>query len=421
MRFTETIWMAEDTSIDEAAGVIRGVKIIGTSSRNGRTYPPDVLRKAAPLYEGAMVNMNHREPGSGKGARVAEDRFGTLSAVSYREGKSPGLYGDMHYFKSHDMAGRVAEAQRRPELRNTFGLSHDADGEGRQTGGGFLVEKITKVHSVDVVSDPATNRSFFESVQLRTIRLSELVANLPADSKAKALMKQKMDQKVLDPNTEIEADPNQDPAADPEQAPEEAVDAAFRAEVVKAFDDEALDSAGRSSRIDGILKAHDEVKDTMAKAANNGQANNGNPADAGGSNGTPPAQEPQGKESQKVGESLNSDPTLASLQEEVRQLRAKDECRELLEETGRKSTPRLLKALIGMANNEDRKAFLEELGQVQEEKGHERVGAPKPKPRTTGQNTPPPNGDKDKCPTGKAIRESLMMDESLLELEESFK
>ncbi len=36
--------------VDAQAGVIRGVKILGLTSRNGRTYLPEALSGAAALY-----------------------------------------------------------------------------------------------------------------------------------------------------------------------------------------------------------------------------------------------------------------------------------------------------------------------------------------------------------------------------------
>ena len=54
--------------VDRQAGVIRGVKILGLESRNGRSYLPEALSQAAPLYEGAKVNVNH--PKSGPAGRA---------------------------------------------------------------------------------------------------------------------------------------------------------------------------------------------------------------------------------------------------------------------------------------------------------------------------------------------------------------
>ena len=54
--------------VDRLAGVIRGVKILGLESRNGRTYLPEALAAAAPLYEGAKVNVNHPKGAPGRPA-----------------------------------------------------------------------------------------------------------------------------------------------------------------------------------------------------------------------------------------------------------------------------------------------------------------------------------------------------------------
>jgi hypothetical protein len=45
--------------VDRALGVIRGIKILGPHSRNGREYLSDALARAVGLYEGAEVNVNH--------------------------------------------------------------------------------------------------------------------------------------------------------------------------------------------------------------------------------------------------------------------------------------------------------------------------------------------------------------------------
>ncbi|HEY2838457.1 MAG TPA: hypothetical protein VGJ26_04885, partial [Pirellulales bacterium] len=70
--------------VDRAAGVIRGVKILGLESQNGRSYLPEALAAAAPLYEGAKVNVNH--PKSFPAApRDYQDRLGAIHNVALRE------------------------------------------------------------------------------------------------------------------------------------------------------------------------------------------------------------------------------------------------------------------------------------------------------------------------------------------------
>src|SRR5215510_10167219 len=45
--------------VDREQAIIRGVKIIGLVSRNGRRYRSAALAQAVGMYEGAKVNVNH--------------------------------------------------------------------------------------------------------------------------------------------------------------------------------------------------------------------------------------------------------------------------------------------------------------------------------------------------------------------------
>jgi hypothetical protein len=77
-RIVEGFPAVRPEAVDAAAGVIRGVKLLGFSSRNGRTYPPEVVRSGVGLYEGAKVNVNH-PAGSDPGTpRIYEDRLGVI-------------------------------------------------------------------------------------------------------------------------------------------------------------------------------------------------------------------------------------------------------------------------------------------------------------------------------------------------------
>jgi len=154
----EEVVRSKPASVEAQTGIIRGVKILGLESVNGRRYSPTALKGAVRMYEGRAVNVDHpNKPGD---RRSSYDRFGKLSGVHFREGQ--GLYGDLHYLKTHPLAGPVAEAAKRmPDL---FGLSHNAQGDGRSgTDGVFVVESLTAVRSVDVVADPATTRGLYES------------------------------------------------------------------------------------------------------------------------------------------------------------------------------------------------------------------------------------------------------------------
>ncbi len=144
--------------VDSGAGVIRGVKLIGFESKNGRSYPPDVLRAAVTHYEGVKVNVDH--PRSPTDPRSVSDRIGVIKSARFVEGK--GVYGDFHFNPKHQLAEQIAwDAQHNPDA---VGFSHNATlrfRPGHQRGR-KIVESIAGVRSLDLVADPATTSGFFE-------------------------------------------------------------------------------------------------------------------------------------------------------------------------------------------------------------------------------------------------------------------
>ncbi|MEM0915917.1 MAG: hypothetical protein AAGK09_15080, partial [Planctomycetota bacterium] len=80
--------------------------------------------------------------------------------VRYVEGR--GLYGDLHFNPKHRIAEQFAwDAEHAPA---NVGLSHNVLAKTSRMGNGTKVDSITRVVSVDVVADPATNRSLYESI-----------------------------------------------------------------------------------------------------------------------------------------------------------------------------------------------------------------------------------------------------------------
>lgn len=143
--------------VDRRAGVVRGVKILGLQSRNGRTYLPEALGRAAKLYEGTKVNVNHPQ-GDPLSPRDYRDRIGAIRNVAVRSGE--GLFGDFHFNPKHALAEQLAwDAEHAPE---NVGFSHNVCARTSRRGDRLVVEAITKVQSVDLVADPATTRGLFE-------------------------------------------------------------------------------------------------------------------------------------------------------------------------------------------------------------------------------------------------------------------
>jgi hypothetical protein len=161
--------------VDRAAGVIRGVKLLGLESRNGRRYLPEALRAAASLYEGAKVNINHSK-GNPLAARDYQDRIGTVKQVAFRDGA--GLFGNLHYNPKHVLAEQLVwDAENAAE---NVGFSHNVLARTSRQQETVVVDAILQVNSVDLVADPATTRGLFESngdtVAAENVRLREELA-----------------------------------------------------------------------------------------------------------------------------------------------------------------------------------------------------------------------------------------------------
>jgi hypothetical protein len=143
--------------VDRAAGVLRGVKLIGLESLNGRRYRPEALSAAVTLYEGAKVNVNHPKEGP-LAPRDYRDRLGVIRQVEFRV--DDGLFGNLHFNPKHALAEQLAwDAENNP--RNV-GFSHNVLARLTRDGEQTVVEAITHVQSVDLVADPAATQGLFE-------------------------------------------------------------------------------------------------------------------------------------------------------------------------------------------------------------------------------------------------------------------
>ncbi len=146
--------------VDREAGVIRGVKLLGLSSRNGRRYRENALIEAIGMYEGAKVNINHPK-GHPLAPRDYQDRLGVVRGVQFRGGE--GLFGDLHFNPRHALSEQLVwDAEHAPQ---NVGMSHNVLARTKQAGDETVVEAITKVQSIDLVADPATTSGLYEQVE----------------------------------------------------------------------------------------------------------------------------------------------------------------------------------------------------------------------------------------------------------------
>lgn len=185
--------------VDQATGIVRGVKVLGFKSANGRVYRESAVSRAIRMYEGAKVNVDHPEGANDK-PRSYGDRFGHLRAIRQ---ESDGLYGDLHFNPKHRLAEQFAwDAEHAAE---NVGLSHNVMARTSKENGQVVVEEILKVNSVDLVADPATTRGLFEhqeqnmEITLESVRaeakiVEALKAEWLAEQKASGESKQLADE-----------------------------------------------------------------------------------------------------------------------------------------------------------------------------------------------------------------------------------
>lgn len=141
--------------IDEEAGILYDLALLGERSANGRRYPASTMQSALHLFEGRQSFLNH-----GRDADV--DRvLGVWKECRVEGGK---VRGNFHYFKSHPFAPRLVEAARRPELNNALGFSISGRGRTRTEDGETVVEELSDLGSIDCVAQPATVAGLYEGL-----------------------------------------------------------------------------------------------------------------------------------------------------------------------------------------------------------------------------------------------------------------
>ena len=325
-KLLERIALERTGSVDRENGVIPGVKLIGLVSKNGRRYSESALRKAASLYEGRIVNLNHVKAGQSRDVR---DLAGSISGVEFREGQ--GLFGNLRYLKG-DPAGEKVAALAESGIANV-GMSHDADGSVKRIGGENVVEEITAVNSVDVVFNPATTQSFKESTMKTTLR--KLIEATPYKHTAKLL--EMMPELAAEEPIDVPAVEEGESAPDPIDA----VADALAAKVADAIKDPDVTDAEVGQMAKAASKTVASVRADMEPKAE-----------------APADDKPEGdSEDEKTTEAIVAKAIAkhtAPLLEKLDAVAKRDDARSTLEAKGAAVTPQLLEELTAC---QDRKAM----------------------------------------------------------------
>jgi len=275
---------SDAAKVDHEAGIIRNVKILGAVSENGRRYTEGCMKSACGMYNGQHVNVDHCTEMSTEPRGVME-QVGIIKDPKMGEGG--GIYADIHILMNHSATPALMErAERFP---NSFGLSHDANGNVNSDGEEDVVEEITAVNSVDIVSAPATNAGLFESVKpkrsnMRTLR--QVLGKAAKQNKlAKALLEAEGEDDELKKALDSEATPEMDAAAEvppaegeeevvemdppvddpmPGSDPVEAMRAAIGEKAMAIFSDPDTDAGTKLAALKKLLIAQDKVSVEMA-------------------------------------------------------------------------------------------------------------------------------------------------------------
>ena len=364
------VWLGERVEadirgarVDRDAGVIRGVKVLGWESKNGRRYLPEAVKAAAKLYEGKSVRTNH--PRRAADQRDVLEVFGWLENVRVTDA---GMYADLHILNpTTELAESVfLAAEKKPDL---FGLSHNADGTTERRDGETVVSEITEVRSVDLVTDPATVGGLFEGRGRMKLKAFLESCRLPGKGKPakRKILARLFEDEMLDPALDAPMD-----APDVEAGPEdheEALRAGFEASchalVTKLLSGE-MDEAEGMKKLKELISSHGKLssKDAPVEETHDEDEDDLEESDE--------EEDEEGEEELEECEDDEEDmKESVKLRRKLKRLETREEVRELCESKGYSPSKAMLSALVAVPAA-DRDAI------ITEAKGHG-SGAKKPR------------------------------------------
>ncbi len=332
--------------VDRAAGVIRGVKVLGPTSPNthdqpGATstaYTPDCLKAAVPLFEGAAVYQNHPDRRQAHHPRKSEDKLGEL--VNARLGDD-GVYADLRLLLTRPLSASVLEAAEKMPSAYSLSINGEAD-DADVVRGVYTVRKIGLIRSVDIVAKGGTNKGLFEG-HMTTLReyLTGLAPKLDAVRRKRVKALLEADDMGMTDVDMAEPMPGDDPGADAaagvEGTPdhEQALWDGFRA-AMTAIIDGPDDAETKAKKIRQYLKAHEKLcSDEAAVEGEEVEEADEEEGDAVADDDDKPDEKDDKKDKKdKVKEG-----------EELRLLRAEKKCRQLCEAARVEADGTLLEAL----------------------------------------------------------------------------
>jgi hypothetical protein len=248
------------SKVDRESGIIRDVKVLGSVSRNGRTYSDRAKQDACKLLEGITVNFDHkRKPEEME--RGFMEGIGSLHGLEVRP---DGVYAkELRVKKSHPNAEVLFESAER--FPKSFGLSINAAGTTNKAGD--IVESIKQARSVDIVGNPATTNGLFESTNHKARRMVktsikqivESMGNKDYSARCSKIMEDGASAAMMGAPVEMD-DPGVDENGDATQPdPIEQMKDAFAALIITILENDGMDAAAKKKQIGDMIDTMDEL------------------------------------------------------------------------------------------------------------------------------------------------------------------
>jgi len=345
------ITTSED-KIDSERGIIKDVRILGSSSKNSggkRKYSKQGMAKRIKenAYDGVNVFLTHKS-----GERQYTERFGKIRNTTLSEDSDgPCIRGDLHYNRKHPNTDMILE----DIVRFDSGLSHHAVGrEGRD----HIVEDWS-VKSVDIVHNAATNKSLWESEPLETT-IKELYETL-SDK-----LKESLHGKFL--KLLVEEEPDAQVETSEDMTPEDMLRKAI-SDVMKA-------------NVDSFAKGDIDIKALLANLKELGKkAESKKPAEPDSADKEPNVDDAETPPEEEPTESIKDTKEDDMLKEEVATLKtklAKAEAKTELQEHSIDPTDIRI-SMLSKCEGEERKALLESWETTNTNRNAPRTSPPKNK------------------------------------------
>lgn len=145
----------KEAKIDEDLNVIKNVAIISKESKNNRIYSDEALNDVIELAEGAKSFADHPVKGMIRSVKML---IGKLTNAHKVDGKG---YADFEILENHKN-WIFPIAKQMPEVAGMSIIARGKISPEKDERGREVVESVSELKSIDLVSEPATTKSLFE-------------------------------------------------------------------------------------------------------------------------------------------------------------------------------------------------------------------------------------------------------------------